>query len=140
MPNHRLSAEVEIQVPFHDCDPMGITWHGNYLRYFEVARCALLEKINFGYREMDKTSYIWPVVDARVKYVRPTTFEQVLIASATVVEYENRLKLEYRVRDKVTGDVVTKGFTIQVAVTKAKNELCFVSPDILLDRIGGARD
>ena len=37
-----LAAEVEVEVEFQDVDPMGVAWHGHYLKYFERARCALL--------------------------------------------------------------------------------------------------
>ena len=40
-----LSAEVVIRPEFHDLDPMQIVWHGNYMRYFETARTALLALI-----------------------------------------------------------------------------------------------
>lgn len=40
-----LQAEVEIQVPFFDVDSMDVVWHGHYIKYFEVARCALLDHI-----------------------------------------------------------------------------------------------
>ena len=40
-----VSAEVEIEIPFHDVDSMKIVWHGNYAKYFEIARCALFESI-----------------------------------------------------------------------------------------------
>ena len=36
----RFTAEVELTIPFHDVDMMGVAWHGNYFRYFEVARCS----------------------------------------------------------------------------------------------------
>ena len=39
-----FSVSTEIEVPFYDIDPMDIVWHGNYIKYFEVARCALLKK------------------------------------------------------------------------------------------------
>jgi acyl-CoA thioester hydrolase len=39
------AGEVELEVPFFDLDPMNIVWHGNYVKYLEVARCALLETI-----------------------------------------------------------------------------------------------
>ena len=45
-------AEVVLTVSFHDCDPMGVVWHGNYFRFFEVAREALLRSINYSYGEM----------------------------------------------------------------------------------------
>ena len=35
------SASVEIQIPFHDIDIMGIAWHGHYAKYLEIARGAL---------------------------------------------------------------------------------------------------
>ena len=41
----RFTAEVELTIPFHDVDMMGVAWHGNYFRYFEVAREALLNQI-----------------------------------------------------------------------------------------------
>ena len=41
----QLSAEVDVTVPFHDVDMMAVAWHGHYLRYIELARCALLDRI-----------------------------------------------------------------------------------------------
>ena len=32
------------RVQFYDCDPMGVVWHGNYLRFMEQARFALIER------------------------------------------------------------------------------------------------
>ena len=32
---------VELEVPFHDIDGLGIVWHGNYFKYFELARTEL---------------------------------------------------------------------------------------------------
>lgn len=37
------TAEVEMTVPFHDVDMMEVAWHGHYVKYFELARCALLD-------------------------------------------------------------------------------------------------
>ncbi|SVC52483.1 uncharacterized protein METZ01_LOCUS305337, partial [marine metagenome] len=38
--NIDLEAGVEIEIPFFDQDSAGIAWHGNYVKYFEVARCV----------------------------------------------------------------------------------------------------
>ena len=54
---------------------MGVTWHGNYFRYLERARCRLLEKIGYGYRTMIESGYSWPIVDTRVKFTRTTVFQ-----------------------------------------------------------------
>jgi acyl-CoA thioesterase FadM len=52
-----LESEVEVDVLFHDADPMGITWHGNYFRYLESARAALLDTIGYNYSEMVESGY-----------------------------------------------------------------------------------
>ncbi|TNV21910.1 acyl-CoA thioesterase [Buttiauxella sp. B2] len=132
----RFTVEVSIKVPFHDVDAMGVVWHGNYFRYFEVAREALLNQFDYGYRAMSESGYVWPVVDTRVKYRDVVKFEQQILVRATVIEYENRLKIGYEVVDVASGKRTTTGYTIQVAVEATSGELCFVSPQILFERMG----
>jgi len=133
-----LRAEVEVEVPFHDADPMGVTWHGNYFRYLETARAELLDGIGYNYRQMVESGYLWPVVDARIKYVRPTTFGQRLRVTATLTEYENRLKIAYEITDVASGDVVTEATTTQVAVDREHGEMSFVSPTVFVDKVRAA--
>ena len=130
-----ISAAVELEIPFQDGDPMGVTWHGNYFRYLEGARCALLDKITYGYRALIESGYSWPIVETRMKFVRPTVFHQRIRVVATLEEYENRLKIAYVISDIESGERVTKGYTIQVAVDNSTNELCFVSPPVLFEKV-----
>lgn len=132
----RFSTEVELTVPFHDVDAMGVVWHGNYFRYFEVAREALLATFNYGYREMKASGYLWPVVDTRVKYRSALTFEQHIRVRATLEEVENRLRIAYQIFDARSGQRTTTGYTIQVAVAEGEQTLSFVSPPVLFERLG----
>jgi acyl-CoA thioester hydrolase len=132
----KRTAEVEIQVPFHDVDLVGIVWHGHYAKYFEVARCELLQSFNYNYMEMMASGYGWPVIDLRLRYVKPAQFGQKIRVRATLLEWENRLRIEYLVSDAVSGERLTKGETVQVAVHIASREMCLVSPDILFERLG----
>lgn len=132
----RFSVEVELTIPFHDVDAMGVVWHGNYFRYFEIAREKLLGKFNYGYREMKASGYLWPVVDTRVKYRGALTFEQTVRVRATLEEVENRLRIGYQIFDADSGKRLTTGYTIQVAVEEGSQELSFVSPPILFERLG----
>jgi len=131
-----LHTETEIDIPFFDADPMGVVWHGNYVKYFELARHDLLNKFDYGYIEMDKSGYHWPVVDLRLKYVKPARFGQKIRVTATLKEFENRLKVEYAIHDSKSGERLCKGHSIQVAVDKATGEMCYESPRILLQRLG----
>jgi acyl-CoA thioester hydrolase len=130
-----ISAEVIIPIQFYDLDPMRIVWHGNYPRFLEQARAALFEKISFGYREMAESGYVWPIVDMRIKYVRPINLHQTIKVTATLVEFENRLKTTYVIADAETGEVLTKAHTIQVTVEIASRELCFETPAALVEKV-----
>jgi acyl-CoA thioester hydrolase len=135
MPNV-LSHEISLTPAFHDLDPMDVVWHGNYLRYFEQARSALLQRIDYDYPQMRDSGYAWPIVDLRVKYVRPLRYGQTVMVRATFVEWENRLKIAYEVRDAVTGERLTRGHSIQVAVDLRTQEMQYASPPVLLQRLG----
>ena len=130
-----IAAEALIEVPFHDVDVMEVAWHGHYLKYFEIARGALLRKIDYDYPQMRASGYLWPVVECHVKYVRPARYGQKLRACAELVEHENRMKIAYVIHDAASGEVLTRGYTVQVAVSAQSGELQFVSPDALLQRV-----
>jgi acyl-CoA thioester hydrolase len=130
------AATVEIVVPFHDVDAVGLAWHGHYAKYFEIARCALLDSFNYGYGAMRESGFMWPVIDMRIRYVQAVRFEQRILVKATLREWENRLLVDYLVTDQASGQRLTKGNTVQVAVDMKSGEMCFVSPPILFERLG----
>ena len=130
-----IAAEITLKVQFYDVDSMRVVWHGNYVRYLEEARCALLDRIGYNYVEMSRSGYLWPVVDLRIKYVRPLRFAQRVTVRAELAEYENRLRIEYRIADAATGEILTEASTVQVAVDSKTDELCFVCPAALIDKV-----
>ncbi len=130
-----ISVEITVKAQFYDIDAMRIVWHGNYVRFLEQARCALLDKIEFNYDEMSRSGYLWPIVDMRIKFIRPMRFGQEAKVLATIVEFENRLKIDYVITDATTGTIITKAHTIQVAVDAATQELCFETPTIFREKV-----
>ncbi len=130
-----IRASVTETIQFYHLDPMQVVWHGNYVRFFEKARYALLEAIDYNYPRMDESGFVWPIVDMRVKYVRPCRFGQEITITARLKEYENRLKIDYLITDSASVEPLTKGFTIQVAVDKASGEMRYRSPDFLIDHL-----
>jgi len=131
-----LSVEIDLQIQFYDLDPMEIVWHGNYVKYLEQARCALFDTIGYNYPEMQASGFAWPVIDLHLRYVQPAKFGQRIKVCATIVEWENRLKIAYVITDIASGQRLTKGTTTQVAVNIATREMCFVSPPVLFQKLG----
>lgn len=131
----KLSAIVHVEIPFHDVDAMNVAWHGHYLKYFELARCALLRQFDYDYPQMQASGYLWPIVECNLKYVRPATYGQGLQVAATLLEYENRIRIGYEIRDAASGERLTRGETIQVAVCAKTGELQFISPDAVITNV-----
>lgn len=131
-----LAAETTIQIPFHDVDMAAIAWHGHYVKYFEVARCLLLEKFDYNYMQMGESGYFWPIVDLRIKFVNPARFGQKIRVKAALAEWEHRLKIRYVITDLESGKRLTKGYTTQVAVRRSDGEMQFASPAVLAEKLG----
>jgi acyl-CoA thioester hydrolase len=128
-------VDFSIKVPFYDVDSMNITWHGNYIKYLEDARCALLNKIGYNYKDMSESGYAWPITSLKIKYIQPTYFMQEIIVKAIIAEYENRIKIKYTVTDAKSGAIIAKAETVQMCVNIETRETCFFSPKVLLDKI-----
>jgi acyl-CoA thioester hydrolase len=131
-------AEVELTVQFYDLDPMEVVWHGNYAKYFERARCALLDDIQYNYAEMKASGFAWPVIDMTVKYLQPLVFGQTVVVRAELVEHEHWMRIDYVITDKTSGQRLTKGTTRQVAVDMSTKLMNLQSPQIFLERLGVA--
>ena len=131
-----FEAEIEIEIPFYDVDSAGIVWHGNYVKYFEVARCVLLDKLNYNYIDMKESGFFWPVIDIRLRYVNPAKFKQKISVRAGIKEWENRLKINYLIVDTETGNRLIRGSSVQVAVDIMSGEMLFASPPILFEKLG----
>ncbi|PQZ92617.1 MULTISPECIES: thioesterase family protein [Pseudomonas] len=130
-----LHCDTEILVPFFDVDTMNVVWHGHYVKYLEVARCALLDKIGHNYTQMLESGYAWPVIDMQLRYVRGAVFGQTINVRASLVEWENRLKVNYLITDLASGERLTRASTVQVAVEVASREMQLASPNVFTNAV-----
>ncbi|MGA7965488.1 MAG: acyl-CoA thioesterase [Gammaproteobacteria bacterium] len=126
-----VSASVEIEVAFPDLDPMAIAWHGHYLRYFESARVALMRRIGYDYPDMQASGYTWPIIEAKLRYVRAARYAQRLRVTAGLETWETCLHIGYMITDANNGERLTTGYTRQCAVD-ADGELQLCTPEALL--------
>lgn len=130
-----LSEEISFNVEFYDVDSMRVVWHGNYVKYMEKARCALLDKIGYGYLQMVETGYAFPVIDIKVKYVRSLFFGDRAKVKATLIEYENRIKIRYEIYNEKTGVLTTKAESTQMAVKMPSMESLFECPEVFTKKV-----
>lgn len=130
-----IHEDTEVLVPFFDVDTMNVVWHGHYVKYLEVARCALLDKLGHNYTAMLESGYGWPVIDLQLRYVRGAVFGQRINVRASLVEWENRLKIDYLITDIASGERLTRASTVQVAVDIHTREMQLASPKVFVQAV-----
>ncbi len=130
--NKQISYEVKLTVPFHDLDPMHIVWHGNYFKYFDIARFGLFSSVGIDlYEFYKKTNYLFPLTKTYTKHIIPLQYNDTFICKATVIEAQIKIVIDFEIRRpgrSGSGEVCTKGRGEQVAVKYPEMEIMFEIP------------
>lgn len=122
-----FKAETTIKVPFYDNDPMGVVWHGNYVKYLEIARCDALAKIGYDYMDMKNDGVMYPIAKLDMKYIKPSTFAQNLRVVTVIEEIEPSLIIKYEIFDE-KGEKIFKGKSMQICVDIETKLSVYVAP------------
>ena len=133
-----LAVEIDATVAFHDVDVARIAWHGHYLKYFENARWALMDRLGYGLDTMLGKAEGWPIVSLEVKYLQPSRFGDVLRVRAGLVEWESRLVINYLATNAATGERVARAQTTQVLVDLANGAMRYALPAEFIARVQAA--
>lgn len=123
------SHEIQMQVPFHDLDPLQMVWHGNYLKYFDQARFALFSHCGVDLHAYSQASgFFFPVTRTSTKYIRPLRYRDQFVVRAAVREAHIRIVLDFEIRRIGDGTVTTRGRSEQVSVKHPGDELMLQIP------------
>ena len=124
-----LSSKTEILVRFNEADPLGIVWHGHYIRYFEDGREAFGNLHGLGYLEMYKIGFVIPVVSVQCDYKRSLRYgDRVIVETKFIPTDAAKLKFTYRLFNAVTGVLVATGSSVQVFLSKEDSILQLSNP------------
>lgn len=125
-----LSDRAEILVKFNEADPLGIVWHGHYVRYFEDGRENFGNKYGLRYLDIYKHGYTVPVVSVECHYKKSLRYgDSVIVETRYINTAAAKIRFEYTLYNAATRDIVATGATVQVFLDKDKAELQLVAPD-----------
>lgn len=130
MSNYHLEDRTEIIVRFNEADPLGIVWHGHYLRYFEDGRESFGKKYGIAYLDCYREGFAVPVVSVHCDYKKPTRYGSTVIVVTT---FKNtpaaKLNFDYQILDSETNALIATGYTTQVFVDAKSFQLQLTNPD-----------
>lgn len=131
------SCEVKLNVPFHDLDPMQVVWHGNYMKYFEIARTALFDKFDIElYTYFKKSNYLFPIIKTSTKHIDSLRHRDEFICKATLVDARYKIIIDFEIRLAENVKIYTKGRSEQVAVKFPEMDMMLKIPDDIKTALG----
>jgi acyl-CoA thioester hydrolase len=130
---HTLSASAQYVVRFNECDPMGIVWHGNFIKYFEEGREAFASKYGFNFLEIFGNGYALPIVHVSCEYKKPLKYKDTVLIETTLHRsHAAKIIFNYKIVIAETGQLACMGTTTQVFVNKDTMQLSLVYPDVFI--------
>jgi 4-hydroxybenzoyl-CoA thioesterase len=80
---------IRIRVEFGDCDPAQIVFFANYFRWFDQCTTALFRAAGLPLQKLFKAHGVVgiPLVEARVRFILPSSFGDELVAESCVTEW-----------------------------------------------------
>ncbi|MCF3110100.1 acyl-CoA thioesterase [Niabella sp. CC-SYL272] len=124
-----LKDTTEVLIRFNEADPLGIVWHGHYIRYFEDGREAFGKKYGIGYLDFFKENVVVPIVHAECNYKKSLKFGDSVLVE-TIYEPCEAAKINFRFNLYKASDrsLVATGRTTQVFLDKDTQTLLLNNP------------
>lgn len=128
------SATARLRVPFHDCDPLQVVWHGRYLEYFELARTQLFVSCGLDVPEFRALGLRMFVSDVRCRYTHPLGYGDEVEVTARPTAARPMLRIAYSVTNLSQNRRSARGYSV-LAVTDAAGQLMHETPDAIVERL-----
>jgi acyl-CoA thioester hydrolase len=102
----------EVRVIYADTDAMGVAYHGNFVKWFEIGRTEYLRQIGFPYAALEKDGIWLPVTELVCKYKRPAFYDDLLDIVTHVEDLGGAsIVMGYEILRKGSGEPLATGET-----------------------------
>lgn len=126
----KISHKTQVRVRFNETDPLGIVWHGNYIKYFEDGREGFGLEYGISYLDIQAQGLVTPIVKSSCEHKLTVKYGEILTVEATYVDTP-AAKLIYLFRIfNEKNELVCSGETIQVFLNREGELLLNVPPFI----------
>lgn len=79
-------TRTKIQISYADTDMMGVIYHANYLKWFELGRTQFIQELGFSYLEMERAGFYAPVYKVEATYKKPVRYGDKVFVETWVQE------------------------------------------------------
>jgi acyl-CoA thioester hydrolase len=129
-----VSNFTKIRVIYADTDAMGIVYHTNYIRWFELGRNEFMRQLGVAYTELEKLGLNLPLTKVSCHYLISAKYDQILTVE-TKFDYIKRASIRFnsQIWDENKEKLLVEGYTIH-ACTNNEGKIRRI-PQLLLELI-----
>ena len=111
---------ARVRVRYADTDQMGVTYHANYLVWFEVGRTDWLRDSGWTYRDMEEAGVSLPVIEVFCQYHQPARYDdEIEIRTRATLLTPVRIRFDYTLTRAADSTLLAEGHTVHCAVDAA---------------------
>ncbi|MCA6472110.1 MAG: acyl-CoA thioesterase [Chitinophagaceae bacterium] len=85
-----------LRVRYAETDQMNIVYYGNYAQYFEVGRAECIRDLGFSYKKMEELGVHMPVVELKVKFLRPARYDDLITIKTMLHELPEKYEITFQ--------------------------------------------
>lgn len=122
---------TKIRVIYADTDAMGIVYHTNYIKWFEIGRAELLRELGAPYAQIESSGYNLPLTEVSCHYLYPARYDQIVVIETEIVYLRRAtVKFNYVIRDEKQERVLVEGESVHACVNM-QGKIVRIPPDII---------
>lgn len=106
---------TRVRVLYADTDAMGVVYHTNYIKWFELGRSEFMRQLGVPYSEFGKLGLNLPLIKVSCDYLKFATYDQLLTVE-TEFDYIRKATVRFnsRIWDENKENLLVEGYTIHV--------------------------
>jgi acyl-CoA thioester hydrolase len=129
-----LKHRTTYRVIYGDTDKMGVAYHANYLRWFEIGRAEMFRSLGLPYKAIEERGIQMPISEVHCKFLAPAQYDDLIVIETTLdPSVKGSMMLNYSIFDENGQRLLAQGYT-RLAYMDRRGQV-IRPPDFLLEFI-----
>ncbi len=117
-----MSGEVHthrIRVRYEETDRMGVVYHSNHFKYFEIGRTELMRSRGIRYRDLEERGVMLAVTEACARFKGKVTYDdEITVETRMSMVGKAVFRFDYRILLGDGGPLIADGHTEHVCINR----------------------
>lgn len=110
---------TKIRVIYADTDALGIVYHTNYIKWFEIGRGELLRELGIPYSQIENMGYNLLLTEVNCHYLYPARYDQIVFIETQIIFVKRAsIKFSFIIWDEKQEKALVEGESVHACINK----------------------